>query len=79
MYTPIDCNFYDRLEAHATLRKRVRIDYRTEQGEAALLASALIVDLQTRNGAEFMILQDGQEIRLDRLIAVDNVPLPGSC
>ncbi len=79
MYTPIDCNYYDRLEAHATRRQRIRIDYRNEQGEAAVLEGALIVDLQTRNKEEFMILETGQEIRLDKLIAVDGKVPPGSC
>ncbi|PHI20507.1 hypothetical protein CEQ90_07075 [Lewinellaceae bacterium SD302] len=79
MYTPIDCNYYDRLEAHATLRQRIRIDYRNEQGEATALEDALIVDLQTRNSEEFMILESGHEIRLDKLIAVDGKVPPGSC
>jgi len=78
-YIPIDCNYYDRLEAHATLRQRVKIDYYTESGEATVLLEALIVDLQTRKKLEFMILDGGQEIRLDRLIAVNDVPVPGSC
>lgn len=78
-YTPIDCNYYDRLEAHATLRQRVQIDYLSEAGESQVLESALIVDLQTRNKYEFMILDSGQEIRLDRLVAVNGVVVPGSC
>lgn len=79
MYTPIDCNYYDRLEALATLRQRIRIDYRNEKGEATVLEYAMIVDLQTRNKEEFMILENGQEIRLDKLIAVDGKVPPGSC
>lgn len=79
MYQPIDCNYYDRLEALATLRQRSRIDYVNTEGQSTTLEAVLIVDLQTRNKEEFMILEDGQEIRLDKLIAVNGVVVPGSC
>lgn len=78
-YTPIDCNYYDRLEAFATLRKRVRIDYLSNTGIATALENALIVDFQTRNKVEFMILASGQEIRLDYLVAVEGIAVPKSC
>lgn len=78
-YNPIDCNYYDHLEALATLRKRVRVEYEGERGAASVLESALIVDLQTRNKEEFMILDSKEEIRLDKLIAVDGKVVPGSC
>lgn len=79
-YTPIDCNYYDRLEAHATLRQRVSIEYYGDGvSKITVLKNALIVDLQTRNKVEFMILEGGQEIRLDKLIAVDGKEVPKSC
>lgn len=78
-YTPIDCNYYDELEALATLRRRVRIDYYGAGQQPKVIERALIVDFQTRSKEEFMLLDDGMEIRLDKLISVDGKPVPGSC
>lgn len=67
-YRPIACDFHDRLEAFATLRRRVRLSLR---GEAAS-AEGLISDLYTTaDKQEFLRLDNGAEIRLDRILAVD--------
>lgn len=44
--------------------------YRDEHG-AAQRRRAVIADIVTRQGEEFVRLDDGSEIRLDRLAAVD--------
>lgn len=78
-YKPIDCNYYDLLEHFATLAQPVAIRYQApDAGEQ--LKTAVIKDLQARQGIEYMLLDDGTEFRLDWLISVNDQPLPGgSC
>ena len=75
-YIPIDCNFYDILEANATRRRFVRIQYFSEIQEF-LTVDAIIKDLYVREKVEFMLLSTGVEIRLDRLVSVDGKMVPG--
>jgi transcriptional antiterminator Rof (Rho-off) len=65
-YRPIACEFHDRLEAFATLRRRVRLSL---AGEDA--AEGLIADIYTAaDKQEFLRLDNGAEIRLDRILDV---------
>lgn len=73
-YQLVSCSFYDELEAIATLSRICTIRYRTETGEAVSIESK-IIDLYSANKSEFLKLQDGTEIRLDRLISVDGKPI----
>lgn len=77
-YNPISCNFYDELEARATLRRPCTIQYR-EGGHAHTLTGAVVADLYVRDGVEYMQLESGRTIRLDRLIAVDDKELKDYC
>ena len=77
-YIPINCNYYDKLEAWAVLRQDVVIDHWLENGEEAQLKGR-IVDFFIKEKAEYMKLADGQEIRLDYLIAVNGEEVPKSC
>jgi Rho-binding antiterminator len=71
-YTPIDCSLHDRLESAATLRKPVCIAYRGSGTELSRIEDR-IVDIFTRDGVEFMKLDNGTEIRLDDIVSVDGV------
>jgi transcriptional antiterminator Rof (Rho-off) len=65
-YQPIACDFHDRLESFATLRRRVRLSLRDPDGTAA--AEGRIEDIYTREDKqEFLRLDNGAEIRLDRI------------
>lgn len=75
-YVPIDCEFHDVLEAIATRRTRVPIVFRRDDDPVTL--HARIVDIVVRDGAEYLVLDSGESIRLDRLIAVDGIELPRS-
>ena len=75
-YQPIDCNFYDILEATAVKKRFVRIQFFTEFHEFQTV-DALIKDLYINSGYEYMLLSNGIEIRLDRLISVDGKFVPG--
>jgi L-amino acid N-acyltransferase YncA/transcriptional antiterminator Rof (Rho-off) len=71
-YRPIDCGLHDRLLAHATLRRTVSLAIREPGGERRVLR-ARIVDVFTRGSSEFLRTEGGEEVRLDRLEAVDGV------
>jgi Rho-binding antiterminator len=77
-YQPISCNFYDELEALATLRKNCQILYRDEKEQQAVI-NGIIKDLYIREKAEYLLLDNGTEIRLDQLISVDGKALKGYC
>jgi len=68
-YKPIDCHFYDMLEAAAVKRQYVDIVYDKGQGEQSL--RAFIDDLRAEHGEEFMYLHNGLKIRLDHIIKVE--------
>ena len=77
VYKPIDCNFYDILEALAIKKRYVRIQYKTELHEFQTI-DAMIKDLYIKQGFEYMLLANGQEVRLDYLISVDGHYVPGT-
>ncbi|MCW9058848.1 MAG: transcriptional antiterminator, Rof [Gammaproteobacteria bacterium] len=67
-YTPIDCELYNQYELAILHHRRLRVCWRDTRDETHI-AMLTPRDLQTREGAEFMIAedQDGQslELRLD--------------
>lgn len=65
-YYPIDCNFYDELLQIITKKQKVWIDYQDENRKFYKI-EALPIDAVTKDKAEFLILEDGQEIRMDYL------------
>ena len=77
-YTPISCDFYDELEALVIRRRNTTIVYQ-EPGQPVQTIEGRIADLQTENKVEFMILDDGQRIRLDWLHRVDGKVVPKVC
>ncbi len=77
-YEPIDCNFYDLLEAAATLKKECIIDFfNAEFREQQILSR--IKNLFTENKEEYMELENDTLIRLDKIIAVNGKKLPNVC
>jgi len=69
-YQPINCNFYDRLEALATLRKTIDLSYLDEEGVEQQQEGVLIQDLQTKEGVEYGYFSSGLVLRLDRILKV---------
>lgn len=59
-------------------RSRVPLRYRGPGGEAVERVAA-IHDVRTRDGAEYLVLDDGEEIRLDRLQRVDGISFDEEC
>ena len=78
-YHPISCDYYDELTLLAMRHTICPIIYQNEKG-ARLTINASIKDIYTRGDGEFLLLSNGEEIRLDRLVSVDGKPLPdNSC
>lgn len=66
-YEPISCAVHDRLEALAVKGKKVVLTYRNPLGETDRVRSR-ILDIFTSEGAEYLLLENGQRIRLDRIL-----------
>ena len=76
-YEPIDCGLHDRLEAWCVTRQRCRIRVANERGHEREV-EARIEDVFAEGGEEFMLLDDGERIRLDRIVTIHaSVPTPG--
>lgn len=69
-YQPIACSVHDELLARATLGRVTEITYWDERGEVQTVRER-IVDVFARSGAEYLAVESGLEIRLDKLKAVD--------
>ena len=74
-YIPIDCNYYDHLEAAATQRRRVELQYFNDLRQLCL-GAGVIETLFIRDKVEYLRLKSGEEIRLDHLIRLDDKPNP---
>nr|WP_161501313.1 hypothetical protein [Rhodopirellula sp. SM50] len=77
-YTPISCAFYDRLEILAMRKAPTTIRYRDDDDHEHQIA-AVVVDVYSKDKQEWVKLDDGTIIRLDRLISADGSPLSGEC
>ena len=75
-YTPIDCNYYDKIEETIVFRKEVLLEYVGEQGESIQLTTK-IKDTLAVSGEEFIVLPDGEKIRMDRIVQIDGDERPG--
>jgi transcriptional antiterminator Rof (Rho-off) len=71
-YRPIACATHDRLEAIA-VKGREGVFLWESPGGGTASAVSRIRDIKVQGGAEFLVLSDGTEIRLDRLRKVDGV------
>ncbi len=72
-YTPIDCGFYDRIEA-AVLRRRP-VALRLTDGSSR---NTRILDVGARDGADWAKVEGVGSVRLDRIASLDGVARPGA-
>jgi Rho-binding antiterminator len=77
-YQLVGCDFHDELEALAMHRQPCKVVYHTETDEVTEIKSQ-IVDVYAKDHADYLKLQDGTEIRLDRLVSVDDKPVQFVC
>ncbi len=71
-YLPIDCSLHDRFESAAVRRERVRVTWTTSSGDESggpMESVGMIRDVVARDGAEYLVMSNGSEIRLDRIVS----------
>ena len=73
-YSPISCEFHDRLEDLATLQRPTRVCFRDRAG-VLQQRDAIIADVFSSAGAEFLLLGSGDVLRLDQLVEVNGEKL----
>lgn len=78
-YQPINCSFYDELEARATTGRPCTLTYRTQPDTPPSTYHGIIRDLFIQDKVEYLRLADGFELRLDNLLAVDDKELRNYC
>ena len=71
-YQTVSCHFYDELETLAVKKVLSKITYLENENEIDI--EDLIVDFRTRNKEEFLILKNGTQIRLDKIIKINEIP-----
>lgn len=77
-YHPIDCNYYDELILLAMRKKMCEIVYQNEAGQR-ISEMAMIVDVFTKEKAEYIKLSNDKLIRLDHLISANGKENKLSC
>ncbi len=77
-YVPIDCGLHDELQLRVLRGRPVALSWR-EGANRVVHRSTRLVDVTSRDAAEYVRLDDGSEIRLDRLIDVDGLRFDASC
>lgn len=76
-YTPLNCALYDELEALATTGVEVTIQFFIDGSKVE--RSGKIVDIFSRDKAEYLRMSNGVEIRLDELFSVNGKPFTALC
>jgi Rho-binding antiterminator len=77
-YTPINCSYYDRIEAAIVLRKKVSLVYRNDGGQPTTIETQL-KDTLVKNKEEFLIIDGMEPLRMDRIVSLDGEVMPGFC
>lgn len=76
-YHPIDCGFYDILEATAVRKTRCEFVFKDERGDLRSVTTRLL-HLFSEDEEEFAVLESGEIIRLDHLLSVRGILRPVS-
>ena len=74
-YQPLDCNFYDVLDATSIKRKTVPIIIIEDNIQKTI--ETKIIDLYAKDSIEYMVMEDNKTIRLDQIVSVDGILLEG--
>jgi len=77
-YKPIDCNLYDEVILLIMRKQKIKIDYQTETGKSQEVET-ILKDVYAREGEEFVLLENGDKIRLDRVVKIDGRAFEGYC
>jgi len=71
-YSRVSCDFYDKLVMLAKESLKIKIRYLND-GDKKCLIEATIKDVKIMDSAEWLILDNGEKLRLDRILEADNV------
>jgi Rho-binding antiterminator len=74
-YQPIACGFYDVLEAAATRKQQVYLQYFNDLRQLCQ-ESTILRTFTTREHVEYAVLASGEEVRLDNIIRLDDTAAP---
>ncbi|MCK6601871.1 MAG: hypothetical protein L6Q77_08610 [Bacteroidetes bacterium] len=76
-YTPISCSWHDRLIQACERRESLLLEISV--GDHHREFRFIPVDIFTRDSAEWLKSDQGELIRLDRIVSVNGEPLAGVC
>jgi hypothetical protein len=74
-YVPIDCGFYDRLEAAAARGAPVDLVLAAADGPRAV--TARVLDVWAEGGADWVAVEGVGRVRADAVLALGGVDRPG--
>lgn len=77
-YRPINCGFHEWLLHFATKAQPVDLELVSEKGEL-ITRNAVIKDVFTQEGAEFVLLDNEEIFRLDYIRRLAGMEAPGTC
>lgn len=77
-YKPIACGLYDELELRALRKQKVKIVFLNDKKENGIV-ECVIADLFSKNKVEYLKTEDGNIIRLDDVIELDNILFNKTC
>ena len=75
-YIPINCGFHDQLLDRITRRSFVKLEYVTNG--TTTVKNTIFKDIYTHKKEEFILLKNGEIIRLDHIISIDGIQRPES-
>ena len=77
-YKPIACGLYDELELRALRKQRISLVYK-DDNHVLKTIDCIIMDLFSKDKVEYLKTDAGLIIRLDDLVAVDNISFNEHC
>jgi Rho-binding antiterminator len=75
-YKPVDTTYLAQINVFVRAKKAVRIQYFTDINEF-ITTVAIIKNTFEKEGATYMDLSSGEEVRLDRIVRIEDKPAPG--
>ena len=69
-YVPIACEAHDHLESWSVLKITCSIQY-LDSNDTVASVDSQIIDVFAKNGEEFIKIENGDLIRLDRIISIN--------
>ncbi|MBW0432338.1 hypothetical protein HGB47_01775 [Leptospira yasudae] len=71
VYVPVSCDLYDRLEEIVLRKIRVSLELSGEGAGTTSTQKQRISDLISMNREEFAVLENGEKIRLDKILKIN--------